>query len=137
MSTFDKMLYLVLQLLRFYIIISLNFLRFLLGLKLKKKLNIETFYKFWLFLFPTNLHSALDLDSLDNSHPIEIPVGHPEEVDEIFDIISYQKGSSIIRMLFHWIGPKVSFFKLIKSFDPVRELTSFRLCMYQYVDWLN
>ena len=35
---------------------------------------------------------ALELDALDNSHPIEVPVGHPEEVDEIFDAISYCKG---------------------------------------------
>ena len=35
---------------------------------------------------------ALQLDALDNSHPIEVPVGHPTEVDEIFDAISYNKG---------------------------------------------
>ena len=35
---------------------------------------------------------ALQLDALDNSHPIEVPVGHPDEVDEIFDAISYCKG---------------------------------------------
>ena len=35
---------------------------------------------------------ALELDALDNSHPIEVAVGHPEEVGEIFDAISYSKG---------------------------------------------
>ncbi len=34
---------------------------------------------------------ALELDALNNSHPIEVPVGHPSEVDEIFDAISYSK----------------------------------------------
>ncbi|EDV26424.1 uncharacterized protein TRIADDRAFT_22803 [Trichoplax adhaerens] len=47
---------------------------------------------------------ALELDSLNNSHPIEVPVGHPSEVDEIFDAISYQKGSSIIAMLHDFLG---------------------------------
>jgi aminopeptidase N len=31
-------------------------------------------------------------------------VGHPTEVDEIFDDISYNKGASVIRMLYYWIG---------------------------------
>ena len=31
-------------------------------------------------------------------------MGHPSEVDEIFDSISYNKGASVIRMLYDWIG---------------------------------
>jgi len=53
---------------------------------------------------PTTLIRALELDTLASSHPIEVPVGHPTEVDEIFDTISYCKGASVIRMLFNWIG---------------------------------
>ncbi|KAH0626797.1 hypothetical protein JD844_002010 [Phrynosoma platyrhinos] len=47
---------------------------------------------------------AQELDALDNSHPIEVRVGHPSEVDEIFDAISYSKGASVIRMLHDYIG---------------------------------
>ncbi|XP_064466191.1 puromycin-sensitive aminopeptidase-like isoform X2 [Ornithodoros turicata] len=47
---------------------------------------------------------ALELDALDNSHPIEVPVGNPQEIDEIFDDISYKKGASVIRMLHAYIG---------------------------------
>lgn len=47
---------------------------------------------------------ALELDGLKNSHPIEVPVGHPSEIDEIFDDISYNKGASVIRMLHSYIG---------------------------------
>ncbi|XP_063975639.1 puromycin-sensitive aminopeptidase isoform X2 [Diachasmimorpha longicaudata] len=47
---------------------------------------------------------ALELDGLKNSHPIEVPVGHPSEIDEIFDDISYNKGASVIRMLHAYIG---------------------------------
>jgi len=36
-------------------------------------------------------------------------VGHPSEIDEIFDAISYSKGASVIRMLHNFIGDSVSF----------------------------
>ena len=58
--------------------------------------------------FVTTTHlAALELDSLQTSHPVEVPVGHPSEVMEIFDNISYNKGASIIRMLHNYIGDKV------------------------------
>lgn len=47
---------------------------------------------------------ALQSDSLHNSHPIEVPVQHPSEIDEIFDAISYSKGATVIRMLYNYIG---------------------------------
>ncbi|XP_053689558.1 puromycin-sensitive aminopeptidase [Sabethes cyaneus] len=55
--------------------------------------------------FITDMYShALELDCLKSSHPIEVPVGHPAEIDEIFDEISYNKGASVIRMLYHYLG---------------------------------
>ncbi|XP_043483664.1 puromycin-sensitive aminopeptidase-like [Leptopilina heterotoma] len=55
--------------------------------------------------FVTDVHiQALELDALRNSHPIQVPVGHPSEIDEIFDDISYCKGASVIRMLHSYIG---------------------------------
>lgn len=55
--------------------------------------------------FVTDMYiRALELDCLKNSHPIEVPVGHPSEIDEIFDDISYDKGASVIRMLHNYIG---------------------------------
>lgn len=55
--------------------------------------------------FVTDMYTrALELDCLKNSHPIEVPVNHPSEVDEIFDEISYNKGASVIRMLHNYIG---------------------------------
>ena len=35
---------------------------------------------------------AMKLDSLESSHPIEVQIHHPCEVNEIFDDISYNKG---------------------------------------------
>eukprot|EP00818_Percolomonas_sp_WS_P000779 CAMPEP_0117450958 /NCGR_PEP_ID=MMETSP0759-20121206/8750_1 /TAXON_ID=63605 /ORGANISM="Percolomonas cosmopolitus, Strain WS" /LENGTH=897 /DNA_ID=CAMNT_0005243523 /DNA_START=30 /DNA_END=2723 /DNA_ORIENTATION=- len=50
------------------------------------------------------LGTALDLDSLSSAHPVEVPVKFPEEINEIFDAISYAVGSVIIRMIYTWIG---------------------------------
>jgi aminopeptidase N len=47
------------------------------------------------------------LDSLRASHPIEVPVRNALEVDQIFDQISYLKGSSVIRMLSNHLGQDV------------------------------
>lgn len=58
----------------------------------------------WTQFINTDLGRALELDALHNSHAIEIEVGRPSEVDEIFDAISYSKGASVIRMLHNYIG---------------------------------
>src|SRR5260370_8154291 len=47
---------------------------------------------------------ALERDSLVNTHPIEVKVNSPSEIEEIFDDISYGKGASIIRMLEAYAG---------------------------------
>lgn len=39
-----------------------------------------------------DVHNVFDLDALESSHPISIEVGHPDEISEIFDSISYGKG---------------------------------------------
>ena len=51
-----------------------------------------------------SMQSAFNLDSLRTSHPIEVPVRNALEVDQIFDAISYLKGSSVIRMLAAHLG---------------------------------
>lgn len=61
-------------------------------------------YKMWQEFIIRIFVSALDLDALHNSHPIEVPVQRANEIEEIFDLISYYKGASIIRMLFNYIG---------------------------------
>jgi puromycin-sensitive aminopeptidase len=44
------------------------------------------------------------LDSLRSSHPVEVVVRDPNEVDQIFDAISYNKGGSVLRMLEQAVG---------------------------------
>lgn len=61
-------------------------------------------WKIWNQFLIMDHNVALGLDGLGNSHPIEIKVNHPNEINEIFDKISYSKGASIIRMLAEYIG---------------------------------
>ncbi|XP_048758250.1 puromycin-sensitive aminopeptidase-like isoform X2 [Ostrea edulis] len=61
-------------------------------------------FDIWTQFVNSDLGRALEMDALHNSHAIEIPVGHPDEVDEIFDAISYSKGASVIRMLHDYVG---------------------------------
>ena len=43
-------------------------------------------------------------DALPTSHPISVKVKHPDEINEIFDRISYGKGATIVRMMYHFLG---------------------------------
>ncbi|MHB1439504.1 MAG: M1 family metallopeptidase [Cuniculiplasma sp.] len=43
-------------------------------------------------------------DSLRNTHPIHVEVKNPDEISQIFDEISYGKGSSILRMIEAYVG---------------------------------
>ncbi|CAL2233733.1 unnamed protein product [Prunus armeniaca] len=47
---------------------------------------------------------GLRLDALEESHPIEVEINHADEVDEIFDDISYTKGAFLILMLQSYLG---------------------------------
>ena len=49
-------------------------------------------------------NSGLSLDGLKNSHPIEVSVGNPAEIGELFDAISYNKGGAVLRMLEAFLG---------------------------------
>lgn len=58
----------------------------------------------WTQFVYSDLNRALELDALKNTHPVEVDVNHPKEIQEIFDAISYSKGASIIRMLADYLG---------------------------------
>ena len=47
---------------------------------------------------------AMSLDSMKASHPVEVKVIHADEINEIFDAISYAKGASLVRMVATYIG---------------------------------
>ncbi|MEK6933203.1 MAG: M1 family metallopeptidase [Nanoarchaeota archaeon] len=60
----------------------------------------------WTKFFSDEVASGLSLDSLNSSHPIEAKVINPDEISEIFDSISYNKGAAIIRMLEQYLSEK-------------------------------
>jgi puromycin-sensitive aminopeptidase len=64
-------------------------------------------YDIWTQFIASDFADALEMDSLKTSHPIEVEVNHPREIDDIFDRISYSKGASIIRMLQTFMGAEV------------------------------
>lgn len=51
--------------------------------------------------------AALQVDGLHSTRPVEYPVGRPEEAEGMFDLLTYEKGGSVLRMLEQFIGPEV------------------------------
>ncbi len=51
--------------------------------------------------------AAFRVDSLKSTHPIECPVHRAEEAQELFDVISYQKGCSVLYQIEQFIGENV------------------------------
>ncbi|HVE94902.1 MAG TPA: ERAP1-like C-terminal domain-containing protein, partial [Acidimicrobiales bacterium] len=54
--------------------------------------------------FATERAAALRIDGLEATRPVEIAVARPEEADAMFDVLTYQKGSSVVRMLEQYLG---------------------------------
>jgi puromycin-sensitive aminopeptidase len=48
---------------------------------------------------------AFATDGLRATRPIEFPVNAPEEANGMFDVLTYEKGASVLRMLEQFIGP--------------------------------
>ncbi len=57
--------------------------------------------------FGVEREAALAVDGLHATRPVEYPVGRPEEAQGMFDVLTYQKGGSVLRMLEQFIGPEV------------------------------
>ena len=61
-------------------------------------------WKMWTQFIVDEQQQALKLDALEYTHPIEVPINHPDEIRTIFDAISYSKGSSVLHMLYNYLG---------------------------------
>jgi len=66
--------------------------------------NIYPDWNVWTQFLVDEQQVALSSDSLENTHPIEVKINHPDEIRTIFDNISYAKGASIINMLHSYVG---------------------------------
>ena len=51
--------------------------------------------------------AALSVDGLQSTRPIEYPVRAPKDADAMFDVLTYEKGASVLRMLEQYLGPMV------------------------------
>ena len=51
--------------------------------------------------------AALSVDGLLSTRPIEFPVHAPKEAEAMFDVLTYEKGASVLRMLEQHLGPTV------------------------------
>jgi puromycin-sensitive aminopeptidase len=63
-------------------------------------------YQMWDQFTTGHLSAAMRLDALKSSHPIQVPIHHAEEVEQVFDAISYCKGGSVVRMIKSVLGFK-------------------------------
>jgi puromycin-sensitive aminopeptidase len=61
-------------------------------------------WKRWLAFNNLEIPWAMGTDQLATTRPIEFEVNSPTEVDEMFDAITYGKGSAVLRMIEQFIG---------------------------------
>ncbi len=57
--------------------------------------------------FSVSRAAAFSVDGLLSTRPIEYPVRAPKDADAMFDVLTYEKGASVLRMLEQHIGPTV------------------------------
>ena len=63
-------------------------------------------WKVWLGFAASRTH-AMSTDATESTRTIEFPVNRPEDADEMFDSLTYLKGSSILRMMERYLGEEV------------------------------
>ena len=51
--------------------------------------------------------SAFDTDALHTTRPIEYPVVSPADAEGMFDVLTYEKGAAVVRMLEQYLGEEV------------------------------
>jgi puromycin-sensitive aminopeptidase len=68
--------------------------------------NFKPEWKRW-DSFSVSRAAASLVDGLKSTRPIEFPVHHPHECEAMFDVLTYEKGASVVRMLEQYLGPEV------------------------------
>ncbi len=57
--------------------------------------------------FGVSRSAALLVDGLHSTRPIEFPVAAPKDADAMFDVLTYEKGASVLRMMEQYLGADV------------------------------
>jgi puromycin-sensitive aminopeptidase len=55
--------------------------------------------------FGLDRSAAFEVDSLHSTRTVEFPVESPADADGMFDVLTYQKGGALLRMLEQYLGP--------------------------------
>ena len=63
-------------------------------------------WKMWVG-FGTDRDAALQIDGLNSTRPIEYDVISPDDTRGMFDLLTYEKGGSVLRMLEQYLGEQV------------------------------
>lgn len=58
----------------------------------------------WEEFLSNDFARARKKDAMNSTHAVRTAIHHPKEIAEVFDDITYRKGSSSIRMLWHYLG---------------------------------
>ena len=61
-------------------------------------------WKMWTS-FGLDRTAAFEVDSLHSTRTVEFPVESPADADGMFDVLTYQKGGALLRMLEQYLGP--------------------------------
>ncbi|KAL3277992.1 hypothetical protein HHI36_013334 [Cryptolaemus montrouzieri] len=72
-------------------------------------LAIDHLYPEWHSLEESVVDGAISvfyIDALKTSHPVSVQIDNPSLISEIFDTVSYEKGSFLIRMMSLFLGEK-------------------------------
>ncbi|XP_015198916.2 endoplasmic reticulum aminopeptidase 1-like [Lepisosteus oculatus] len=78
-----------------------NYMQFIAADKLEPSWCVED------QLLIVNVYRALERDSFSSSHPISLPVKNSQQIRQMFDIVSYCKGASILRMIQSYLNETV------------------------------
>jgi tricorn protease interacting factor F2/3 len=57
--------------------------------------------------FDDVISTAFSVDALKSTHPISVNVSSPDEINELFDEISYEKGGTVLHMLETYATPEI------------------------------
>ncbi|XP_070497871.1 aminopeptidase N-like [Chironomus tepperi] len=72
-------------------------------------LGVAHLHPEWKSFDEESVDNTLDIfkvDALKSSHPVSVTIGHPNQISQIFDAISYSKGSVVIRMCHKFLGER-------------------------------
>jgi len=75
-----------------------NYISLYLGNEMKPQME------FMKYILNNLMLPALTFDSYSSSHPISTRASSPDEIRQIFDTITYQKGSCMVQMLHNYLG---------------------------------